>query len=83
MINHSASAQRQRILEHLQSHGGATTIELRHELDVLAPAPRIFELRHNFDHNIITTWEHDGNPNGGVHFVARYVLMSGSFKEAT
>ena len=82
MDSHSASAQRERILKHLQERGSATTIKLRHELDVLAPAPQIFELRHDFDYNIVSTWEYPENPNGGTHKVARYTLLTGKYKEA-
>jgi hypothetical protein len=47
----STADQRQRILERLRL-GPATTIELREELDVMAPAPRIHELRHNDGYEI-------------------------------
>jgi len=73
---HSAADQRSRILNHLKRHGSATTIELRHELDVLQPAARVFELRHKYSHNIITAWDNAKNPNGGTHRVARYTLLT-------
>lgn len=81
MTNQSASHQRQRILTYLQAQGSATTIQLRHELDVLAPAPRIFELRHNHNANIVTSWDEAENPEGGTHRVARYTLKAGKYKE--
>lgn len=77
MLNQLVEAQRDRVLKHLQTNGSATTIELRHDLDVLAPAPRVFELRHIYGHNIVTLWEWDYNPKGGRHLVARYELLKG------
>lgn len=71
----SSSAQRQRLLEWLYKQP-ITTIEARHLLNILAPAPRIFELRHQ-GFNIKTFWVRDVTPEGLTHCVARYVLMSG------
>lgn len=72
----SSLVQRQKILSYLQKHGSATTVELRHELDILQPAPRVFELRHKDGHNIQTIWDEDENPNGGTHKVGRYILKT-------
>ncbi len=81
MRNHSAAIQREKILNYLKEHGSATTIELRHKLDILAPAPRVHELRHEQNHNIKTTWSHDENPDGTVHRVGLYSLHEGLYKE--
>lgn len=76
--DNSASAQRAMLLAALRSLGptGVTTIEAREQLDVMQPAPRIFELRHWFDLNILTIWTTSINAQGKKHRNARYVLMS-------
>ncbi len=54
--------------------GGKTTIELRRDGDILAPAARILELRRRgFD--IQTFRVHRETDNGKLHNVALYVLM--------
>lgn len=81
MNNHSAADQRTRILNYLQKHGSATTIELRHNLDIMQPAARIFELKHHFGHNIVTTLTEAENPEGGTQKVARYTLKAGKYRQ--
>jgi len=80
--NTSTAAQRTRLLEELQLAGtmGCTSIAIRHDLNILAPAPRVHELRHNHDLNIATIWTTAYTPEGHPHRVARYVLMAGSYK---
>lgn len=80
MNRHSTEAQQSRLLERLKQ-GPCSTIEARHELDIVAPAPRIFELRHNRGFNIQTFWTSDINPGGKKHRVANYVLLSGKYGE--
>jgi hypothetical protein len=82
--NTNITIQRKRLLEALILAGsnGITTIEARHRLNILAPAPRVHELRHNDDLNIQTVWREDYTPEGYPHNVASYVLTNGSFKEA-
>jgi len=70
----SAAVQRQRILERLRL-APATTVELRQELDVLAPAPRIFELRHNYGYEIDSIRVVDETIAGHKHSVAQYALI--------
>jgi len=70
----SAADQRQRILQRLRL-APATTIELRHELDVMAPAPRIFELRHNYGYEIHSIRVIDETKPGYKHSVAQYTLI--------
>lgn len=48
IYSNDTESQRLRLLEHIQQFGSVTTIEARRDLDVLAPAPRIYELRHWF-----------------------------------
>lgn len=76
----SASAQRKRLHKRLQA-GPCSTLEARHELDILGVAPRIFELRHQYGLNIQTHWIYGINPGGKGHRVAQYVLFSGQFQE--
>lgn len=79
-VSNTLEAQRSRLLKRLQKKA-ATTLELRHELDILAVAPRVHELRHQFGFNIQTHWTKDRNPGGGQHRVAKYVLLAGKYKE--
>lgn len=76
MKSQSAAIQRQRLLAHLRDVGpmGMTTIEARENLDVMAPAPRVFELR-GLGHHIETIFDRDENAQGNNHSCARYVLV--------
>ena len=78
----NAMAQRQRLLAAFREAGscGITTIQARHELNIMAPAPRVFELCHDFGLNIQMIWSTETTPEGYPHRVARYVLMAGKFK---
>lgn len=76
----SIQAQRQRLLEAL-SQKPITTLEARDSLNILAPAARIFELRHDFDHNIAMVWTIDFDKSGRKHRVAKYTLLSGKWSE--
>lgn len=80
MNQHCIEAQRLRLLKRLQEKS-CTTIEARHELDILGVAPRIFELRHNHGYNIQTFWTTAPNPGGRNHRVAQYVLLPGKYRE--
>jgi len=71
-------AQRQRLLEELREHP-VTTIQARHSLNILAPAARIFELRHRYGHNIVMRMIKDRTTEGKVHSVALYSLISGKW----
>ena len=79
----SIAAQQKRILQALRLEGskGISTIQLREELDVMSPAPRIFELRKLFKHNIQTIKRIDVNAQGHKHQCAYYVLLAGEWKE--
>lgn len=63
----SAETQRRRLHAYLRDHGNISTIEARAELAIMAPAARVWELRHDEGHRIIT--ERDS------HRVARYYLL--------
>lgn len=78
-LNNNLEAQRKRLLKRLQ-RGSCTTMEARHELDILGVAPRVHELRHQFGFNIKKYWTNDRNPGGGRHRVAKYVLMEGKWR---
>lgn len=68
-----AAAQRLRALDLLRS-GPKSTIQLRRDGDILAPAARILELkRRGFD--ILTERVHQATDCGKLHRVALYVLL--------
>lgn len=75
----STANQRENLLEELKKHP-LTTLQIRHKLDILGVAPRIYELRHWFGKNIQTSWTTDNNPSGGPHKVAVYTLMPGKWE---
>jgi hypothetical protein len=81
MSEHSTKAQCERLLQRLQEKP-CTTVEARHELDILGVAPRIYELRHHYGYNIQTHWVDGKNPGGGQHRIAEYVLMEGRWRGA-
>lgn len=79
----SLAAQRQRVIDALrESATGLTTIELREKYDVMMPAARVHELRWKFGYNIHCTRDNDTNAQGNWHSAARYVLLSGIWREA-
>ena len=82
MTLNSSTAQRKRVLTALElSHCGLTTVELRELHDVMMPAARVHELRHQYDKNIKTIYATATNAQGNQHRVARYVLLIGSVEE--
>lgn len=60
---------------------GVTIIEAREHHDIMAPAPRVFELRHDNGKNIATIYTQAVNAQGNRHTNARYVLMPGEWKD--
>lgn len=72
--NHSGAAQRTKILDWLRQKP-ITTFEAIEHLDIMRPAPRIFELKER-GHNIIT----QRITQNGHNNVARYVLLAGEAK---
>ncbi|MFQ3246471.1 MAG: hypothetical protein ACI9SP_003123 [Arenicella sp.] len=81
MTNHSIKAQLHTLRQYLETNRSATTTEIRHDLDILQPAARIFELRHEQNLNIKRTWKVTENPGGTDHKVALYTLHEGFYKE--
>lgn len=75
----SVISQQQRLLQRLRQ-GSLSTLEARQELDILMPAARVHELRHQQNFNIVTHWEDGKTVKGKMHRVARYVLLPGKFK---
>ena len=71
----SSSAQRQRLLDFLRKRP-VTTLQIQRWLNILAPAPRIWELRHKQGYNIVTTLVRDLTAEGRPHRVAKYSLLS-------
>jgi len=80
--NNTISSQQQRLLSWLREKS-ITTIQARHELNILAPAARIYELRHKFNCNIQTIWVEDFTPEGKQHRVAKYLLKVGKWGKAS
>jgi len=78
-----AKAQCHRLYTALEASGGRgiTTLEAREELNIMAPAPRVHELRWEQDKNIITQRSQEANAQGHKHSVARYILLPGSWRE--
>ena len=71
--SNDTAAQRLRALDLLRD-GPKSTLQLRRDGDILAPAARILELkRHGFD--ILTQWVQQATDCGKLHRVALYVLM--------
>lgn len=74
--NTSFTAQRQRLLEALRERS-LTTVDCRKELNIIAPAPRIYELRHNYGHEILTERVTVADEQGRLHRrIARYHLIN-------
>ena len=46
----------------------------------MAPAPRIFELRHAQGYNIQLIWDRDRTAQGKVHSCGRYILFPGKWR---
>lgn len=70
--DNGAAAQRRKALELLRT-GPKSTLQLRRQGDILAPAARILELRRR-GVEIITQWVHQATEGGRLHRVALYVL---------
>lgn len=70
----SLAAQRQKLLGWLRSKGRISTLTARRDLDILAPAARIFELRHRFGQSIDLVWVRESTDCGKLHRVGLYVL---------
>ena len=66
--------QRARVLDWLR-RASLTTLQARAELDVMHPAARVMELR-KAGYCIETVKVEESTPCGGLHRVARYVLVS-------
>lgn len=75
-----SAAQRQRLLGWLQEKGSISTLEARASLDILMPAARIFELRHDGNFNIQLYWTEEFTESGIKHRVGRYILCSGQWQ---
>jgi hypothetical protein len=74
--SNSSEDQRARLLKYLITHGSISTLEARAVLDILCPAPRIFELR-RFGHFIETVWINQSSDCGRVHRIGLYILQAG------
>ena len=75
--NNTTHNQRLRLLGYLKTHGTITTLQARSELDILAPAARIFELRHYYGYRINKIDVDDYTEAQRKHTgIAKYVLVS-------
>ena len=75
--NNTSHNQRLRLLDYLKAYGTITTLQARSELDILAPAARIFELRHKYGFCIIKVDIVDYTEAKRKHTgIAKYVLVS-------
>ena len=82
--NNTSHNQRLRLLNYLKTHGTITTLQARSELDILAPAARIWELRHRQGHNIKRVNVADYTKAKHKHTgIAKYVLVSEKASEVT
>ncbi|MDR2875421.1 MAG: helix-turn-helix domain-containing protein [Methylobacillus sp.] len=68
-------AQRDRLLKALR-RGSVSTLQARRDLDILAPAQRVFELRGQ-GYRIDTAWVWEPSQCGQQHRVAKYILSRG------
>ena len=75
-----AAAQRSRVLDALRT-GPKSTIQLRREWDVMAPAARVLELRRR-GFEIVTHWVDERTECGLLHRVASYLLARETGGEA-
>uniref|UniRef100_E6PQ93 Winged helix-turn-helix domain-containing protein n=1 Tax=mine drainage metagenome TaxID=410659 RepID=E6PQ93_9ZZZZ len=69
------NAQRQRVIERLRK-GSADTITLRRDEDIMMPATRVHELRHQFGFDILSTRVKRETDIGRPHTVAMYTLLA-------
>jgi len=69
----STAAQRAKVLDLLRC-GPKSTLQLRREGDILAPAARIWELKHRFGFDILSHRVRQATDCGKFHSVALYVL---------
>jgi hypothetical protein len=76
----STAAQRARAIELLRT-GPKSTLQLRRDGDILAPAARILELKKR-GFEILTQWVHQATECGKLHRVALYVLLRESGGQA-
>lgn len=72
----SSSAQRDRLLDALQTCGHVTTFEGSRFLDLYDPRARAMELRRR-GHRIITTWRDVPIESGQRHRIGVYSLVKG------
>ena len=77
--DNSKESQRLRLLEALNK-APVSTYDARHKLNIMSPAARMFELRHDYLKNIVTHRRTKISPEGHTHNVAEYVLLTGKWK---
>lgn len=55
-----------------------STLDAREKLGIMSPAARIFELRHNYGHNIGLEWKYQNDSSGTSHRVGIYIYFGSS-----
>ena len=78
--DNSTSAQCKRLEVELRKLRSISTIHARGELDILMPAARIFERRHNHGLNILTHWKTEPTACRKDHRIAEHVLLVGKWE---
>lgn len=76
-IGLTATAQRDRLLDALQTCGHITTFEGSRYLDLYDPRARAMELRRR-GHHILTTWRDVPTESGATHRIGVYSLVKGA-----
>lgn len=76
-IGLATSAQRDRLLDALQTCGHVTTFEASRHLDLYDPRARAMELRRH-GHQILTTWRDVPTESGERHRIGVYSLVKGA-----
>jgi hypothetical protein len=61
--------------------GSVSTIDARKILDVMMPAARVHELRHQGNINILMTWVRQPTDAGKLHRVALYSIEPGEWRK--
>lgn len=73
-MSQKSKTQRIKVLNYLREHKRASTLELRRDLGVMSPAPRVQELR-EMGFNIVTHYRWQNDEQGRPHRQGVYVLF--------
>lgn len=76
MPGNNSAIQRARLLAAICELGSITTFEASRYLDIYDPRPRIYELRHDYGHRIVTIMRAEQTESGVFHRVGVYVIRA-------